>query len=143
MQLQTNLLQIELLKKFLDSSLQEDHGIKGDITSNALIKNEIIVNFTIISREEAIICGIPIAEYFLQNYSNIEYKTTLNDGGKVAAGSNLITGRGKAKQILFLERVILNYLQHLSGVATITNKYVLAISGTKAKIYDTRKTLPL
>lgn len=135
-------LDVNLIKSFLDMTLLEDHGIGGDISSTMTIDHEAEINFTINSRENIILSGVPIAEYFLQNYSTIKYKLHFQDGDKVTANHNILTGKGKALEVLKLERVILNYLQHLSGIATLTSKYVEQTTGTTAKIYDTRKTIP-
>ena len=137
-------MQLEkMIKDFLHASLYEDFGIKGDITSDAVIPAAQIADFIISCREDAVICGSRIAEYYFRNYSSIDFETLLQDGQKASANSTIIKGRGRAVEILMLERVILNFMQHLSGIATLTSKYVQEIIGTKAEIYDTRKTLPL
>jgi len=137
-------LNIKTLQSFLDSSFKEDYGIKGDITSDAVIRGEDYpdVYFQINSREDIIVCGTEIAEYYFQAYSAISYKVHLQDGSRATKGKTIISGRGQPKEILLLERVILNFLQHLSGIATATDLYVQKVSNTKAKICDTRKTLP-
>lgn len=135
-------LQLNMIKDFLDLSLKEDFGIKGDITSNSIINQADQVEFTINCREDAIICGTSIAEYYFRTYSSINFNILISDGAHVKAGTQVITGIGNAREVLLLERIILNFMQHLSGVATLTGKYVAKIAGTKARIYDTRKTLP-
>ena len=136
-------LQINMIQDSLDRSLKEDYGIKGDITSNSIIKNDLRVNFVIKTREEITLCGLQIAGYFFDKYSSIEYTYHYQDSDYVPTGSVIISGSGSAKEILLLERVILNYLQHLSGISTITHKFVQKVKHTKAKIFDTRKTIPL
>ncbi len=136
MQLSTN-----IIKNTLDESYREDFGINGDITSEAVIDEAIEIDFKISAREDIILCGANIAEYFF-NKTNIHYQLHKKDSNEVSAGNVIISGHGNARDILRLERVILNYLQNLSGVATLTNKYVQQIKGTKTKIYDTRKTIP-
>lgn len=135
-------LHLTPLRNFLDYSLIEDLGIGGDITSKSLINEKQIIEFSIVSRETMIVCGSSIVEYFFNNYSTIKYKFSAKDGEKIVKGDKIISGVGKATEILMLERTILNYLQHLSGIATLTNEYVKKISHTKAKICDTRKTIP-
>ena len=135
-------LHLAPLKNFLDNSLYEDLGIGGDITSKALIDQNKIIEFSIISREEMIFCGHFIAEYFFNNHSSIKYKLFAKDGDKITSGTTIINGVGNAREILMLERTILNYLQHLSAIASLTNQYVKKIDGSKAKICDTRKTIP-
>lgn len=137
MQLQTHLIQ-----NLLDNSLQEDYGIRGDITSEILLNNQ-EVQFTISPRHDIILCGTQIADYYLSKYSSIQYDIHFKDSNNINKNEVIISGHGLAKEILLLERVILNYLQHLSGIATLTNLYVKQTIGTKAKIYDTRKTIPM
>lgn len=135
-------LYTQALKSVLDQSFKEDFGLNGDITSNSVIDSNKEVSFHISSRENIILCGVNIAEYFFRQYSNIKYKVHIKDSGSVKAGGVIISGHGSAREILLLERIILNYLQMLSGISTLTNKYVLEVKGTKAKICDTRKTTP-
>lgn len=136
-------LQINILKKNLDISLQEDWGIKGDITSDAIIDNDTEIKFEIKSREKIVICGLQIAQYYFDEYSSIKYKLHCEDSNLIPSTGIIISGSGKAREVLLLERVILNYLQHLSGIATLTKQFVRKVEGTKAKIFDTRKTIPM
>jgi nicotinate-nucleotide pyrophosphorylase (carboxylating) len=135
-------LNINAIKKLLDESFIEDIGIKGDITSDAIVDNNKIIKFSIVAREQLVLAGIPIAQYYLNNYSSIKYKTLFTDSVCVEPEEKIITGQGYAKEILLLERIILNFMQHLSGVATLTNNFVQEIAETNAQIYDTRKTIP-
>jgi nicotinate-nucleotide pyrophosphorylase (carboxylating) len=127
---------------YLDNSLKEDLGIAGDITSEAVVPKDYKVSFQINSRETAIICGLPVVEYFFKKYSAIKYKLMAEDGQEISQKQAIIEGEGNAREILLLERIVLNYLQHLSGIATITNQYVKEVEGTNAKVCDTRKTTP-
>lgn len=136
-------LQINSLKDFLDKSFQEDYGVKGDVTSDAVIDPLSEASFSINAREEMILSGLPIAQYYLDQYSSIEYSVHKKDADLIKPQETIISGHGYAKEILLLERIILNYLQHLSGVATLTHKFVKKTIGTKAKVFDTRKTTPL
>ena len=136
-------LQINLLKDSLDMSFKEDYGIKGDITSDSVIDNESQVSFEINTREEIIICSLQIVQYYFDTYSSIKYKLHCKDSDLVQANSVIVSGYGSARELLLLERVILNYLQHISGISTVTYAFVQKIKGTKAKIFDTRKTTPL
>lgn len=135
-------LQLTIIKDFLEFSLREDFGIKGDITSNSIIDNMDQVEFVINCREDAIICGVSIAEYYFREHSDIVFEILVLDGVNVKAGTPIIIGRGKALDVLLLERVILNFIQHLSGISTLTSQYVARTANTKARIYDTRKTIP-
>ncbi|MCP5369105.1 MAG: carboxylating nicotinate-nucleotide diphosphorylase [Rickettsiaceae bacterium] len=134
---------ITIIKNFLDSSLKEDLGINGDITSNIVIDKNSKVKFQIQAREDLILCGDFITIYYLENYSKVNFKMHYKDGDIVYAGAVILTGEGNAQEIFKLERIILNFMQYMSGIASLTNKYVNAVIGTKAKIYDTRKTLPM
>ena len=136
-------LQINILEDLLDMSFKEDYGIKGDITSDSLIDKESQVNFEINTREEIIICGLQIVQYYFDKYSSIEYKFHCKDSDLIQANSTIFSGHGSARELLLLERVILNYLQHISGISTATYAFVQKVKGTKAKIFDTRKTTPL
>ncbi|MFK7973418.1 MAG: carboxylating nicotinate-nucleotide diphosphorylase [Rickettsiaceae bacterium] len=136
-------LNIGIISKLLDNSLIEDYGIGGDVTSESVIKDNKKIDFLISARQNIVLCGSQIAHYYLQKYSSAEYKLHFEDSENIKAKEVIISGKGPAKDILLLERVILNYLQHLSGIATITNSYVQAVVGTKARIYDTRKTVPM
>jgi len=136
-------LQINLLKDSLDMSFKEDYGIKGDVTSNSVIDQESQVSFEINTREEIIICGLQIVQYYFDTYSSITYKFHCKDSDLVQANRVILSGHGPARELLLLERVILNYLQHISGISTATYTFVQKINGTKAKIFDTRKTTPL
>lgn len=136
-------LQINTLRSFLDAGFKEDYGLKGDITSDSVIDEDTKVEFVINARQEMIVCGMQVAQYYFDEYSSIKYRLHKKDAEQAAAESVLMSGSGTAREVLMLERVILNYLQHLSAISTITNAYVQKVKGTKAKIFDTRKTLPL
>ena len=135
-------INIHLIKDFLDNSFKEDINY-GDITSCYVTKDDDHVSFDITCRENMIISGTPILEYLMKTYSNIEYEIYVHDSEKAIRGDVVLSGAGDAKEILQLERVMLNYLQHLSSIATYTKKFVSSIHpNSKSKIYDTRKTTP-
>lgn len=136
-------LKCNIIKNLLDSSFKEDFGIKGDITSDSVIDKQAKVEFSINSRQDAVLCGIQIAKYYLDNYSSIKYTIHKNDSDTIKPGDILISGQGNARELLLIERITLNYLQHLTGISTLTNKFVQKTAGTKAKILDTRKTTPM
>jgi nicotinate-nucleotide pyrophosphorylase (carboxylating) len=135
-------LTITTIRDFLDKTLSEDTSIGGDITTNATIDPKKLVEFSINVKNPSVISGLPVADYFWQNHSSIKWHNHVADGDEVGGNAVIIEGSGYAYDIMKLERVVLNYLQHLSGVATLTQSYVKAISHTKAKITDTRKTIP-
>jgi len=123
-------------------AIEEDLG-QGDITSRLLFKDETVAKANIISREEIIVCGMDVVREILKCYDErLEMKVRINDGETAHVGSKLAIVEGPLRSMLTAERVMLNFLQRLSGIATTTRKYVRAIQGTKAKIYDTRKTMP-
>jgi nicotinate-nucleotide pyrophosphorylase (carboxylating) len=136
------------LKKIVTTALLEDRAF-DDITSDLTIPKNTLVTFEINAREEIIFCGAEIiSEVFLQlkkstkfKNSKLDLKILVKDGAKLSAKKTIARGRGDAKLIFAGERVILNLIQHLSGVATLTKKFVDALGNKKIKILDTRKTL--
>jgi nicotinate-nucleotide pyrophosphorylase (carboxylating) len=123
-------------------AIEEDLGA-GDVTSGLLFKDDAVAKANIISREEIVVCGMDIAREILKCYDEkLKLKVRVNDGESAHVGSKLAAIEGPLCSMLSAERVMLNFIQRLSGIATTTRKYVLAIQGTKAKIYDTRKTMP-
>ena len=135
-------LNLTVISGFLKEVLLEDIGICGDITTNALFLEKKLVNFEIASRETMKLCGEKIARWYLDQYNVKDYESKFKDGDLIEGGDIIIHGKADVKTILLLERTILNFMQHLSGVATITSDYVKEIQNTKAKITDTRKTIP-
>jgi len=122
-------------------ALNEDLYPSGDITSN-LIKNKKEVKAKLLSNQSAVIGGLLFAKYaFTLVDSKIKFSIKKKDGSKVKKGSLIATIEGKAKNILIAERVALNFLSHISGIATKTNQFV-KLAGTKSKICCTRKTIP-
>lgn len=114
----------------------------GDITSQ-LIPAEQTANAVIISRENGVMCGMDWAqEVFRQVNSDIHVTWHIKDGDQMSAGQTLCEVAGKARPILTAERLALNFLQTLSGTATIVHTYVEKLKGTKTKLLDTRKTIP-
>ncbi|HEX8216328.1 MAG TPA: carboxylating nicotinate-nucleotide diphosphorylase [Allosphingosinicella sp.] len=131
------------LDRFVRETLAEDLGAAGDITSAAVIPAEARFSGTIASRDEIVVAGLPVAEAFFRALDpQVEIEALVQDGDRVAAGAALLQLRGKARALLTAERSALNTLQHLSGVATLTRRFVDAIAGAGAVLLDTRKTLP-
>ena len=136
---------IKLSKEFIKSTvklaLNEDLYPSGDITSN-LIKNYRIVTVKLIANQSAIIGGLLFAKQtFALIDDKIKFITKQKDGSKVKKGSLVALIKGKAKNILIAERVALNFLSHISGIATKTNEFV-KLAGKKTRICCTRKTIP-
>jgi len=124
------------------SALEED-GAFNDITTIACVLSQRHARGTLVAREAGVIAGVPIAlEAFRQLDPKISIRVDVEDGTDVSPGSPILFFTGHARALLSAERVALNFMQRLSGVATLTRKYVDAVRGTKAKILDTRKTTP-
>ena len=135
-------LNMAKVRPLIQMAIEEDLG-HGDITSELLFRDNTVANATIISREEIVVCGMGVAREILKCYDGkLKLRARVNDGESAHVGSKLGTIEGPLRPMLSAERVMLNFLQRLSGIATTTRKYVNAIQGTKAKIYDTRKTMP-
>jgi len=131
------------LDLFVRDTLAEDLGEDGDITSDAVIPAEACFTGVMDSREAIVVAGLPVAEAFFRALDPVaEIERLAEEGGPVEAGSDLLRLRGKARALLTAERSALNTVQHLSGIATLTRRYVEAIAGTGAILLDTRKTLP-
>ncbi len=135
-------LDITKARPLIKMAIEEDLG-QGDITSQLFFTEDAAAKATIISREEIVVCGMDIAaEILLQYDQRLKLKISVKDGRVAHVGSKLAVIDGPLRSMLSAERVLLNFLQRLSGIATTTRKYVRAIHGTKARIYDTRKTMP-
>ncbi|MBB5685578.1 carboxylating nicotinate-nucleotide diphosphorylase [Sphingobium boeckii] len=131
------------LHAFVAATLAEDLGVIGDITSAAVIPPDAVFEGVMDSREAVTVAGLPLAEAFFRALDpDVEIETLVKDGDRVAAGSDLMRLRGKARALLTAERSALNTVQHLTGIATMTRSYVDKIAGTDAVLLDTRKTIP-
>ncbi|MEA3054515.1 MAG: hypothetical protein QOG72_3418 [Sphingomonadales bacterium] len=131
------------LDRFVRETLAEDLGKAGDITSEAVIPADARFTGVMDSREAIVAAGLPIAEAFFRSLDpGVEIEPFVRDGDPVEAGADLLRLRGRARALLTAERSALNIVQHLSGIATLTRRYVEAIAGTGAVLLDTRKTLP-
>ena len=131
------------LTAFVATTLAEDLGEAGDITSAAVIPADARFQGVMDSRDAITVAGLPIAEAFFRTLDpEAEVELLVEEGARVPAGADLIRVRGKARALLTAERSALNTVQHLSGVATMTRQYVDAIVGTGATLLDTRKTIP-
>ncbi|MDK2957276.1 MAG: hypothetical protein PWQ57_2772 [Desulfovibrionales bacterium] len=115
-----------------------------DLTSNALFKDEDILTARIVAKSDTVVCGLPLIPLVLEFAGDDACEVHLNmeDGDKASSGALLAMLQGPAAVLLKAERVILNYMCHLSGIAYLTSQYVQALEGTKTRLLDTRKTLP-
>ena len=128
---------------FVARVLAEDLGEGGDVTSNATVAEDARFDAVINCREAIVVAGLEIAASFFRALDrDVRIESAANDGDRAAAGSELVRLDGHARAMLAAERSALNTLQHLSGIATLTRRYVDAIAGTGALLLDTRKTLP-
>jgi nicotinate-nucleotide pyrophosphorylase (carboxylating) len=126
----------------VQSALAEDVGT-GDVTTLALIEEAATVRARIVARESLVVAGVAIAEAVFRELSAaIEIERLASDGHRVNKGETLLGVHGQTRAILTGERVALNFLQRLSGIATATRRTVDAVAGTPARITHTRKTTP-
>jgi nicotinate-nucleotide pyrophosphorylase (carboxylating) len=131
------------LAEFVTATLAEDLGIGGDVTSCATIPREARFVALMNCRQPIVLAGLEIAaEFFRALDEEVSIEQLASDGERVDAGTVLMRIEGRARPMLTAERSALNTLQHLSGVATLTRRYVDAIAGTGATVIDTRKTIP-
>ena len=123
-------------------ALTED-AADNDLTSIATIVSDRSNRCSIVARVDGVIAGIPLArEAFRQRNPRVSVRSSVKDGQRVSAGAPVLHVSGHARGLLSAERVALNFMQRLSGIATLTHEFVDAVAGTSAKILDTRKTTP-
>ena len=131
------------LDTFVAATLAEDLGTGGDITSAATIPAGLRLTAVMASRDAIRVAGLPIAAAFFATLDpDVAIASHVEDGGDAAPGERLMTIAGNARAILAAERSVLNTVQHLSGVATLTRAHVEKIRGSGATLLDTRKTIP-
>jgi len=130
------------LRNLVRTALDEDEAF-NDLTTIATVVSDRHARGQLVSRAEGVLCGVPLAvEAFRQLDPKVTIRVDLEDGARLRKGSNILYLSGHARALLAAERVALNFMQRLSGIATLTTRYVDAVKGTKAKILDTRKTTP-
>ena len=131
-----------VIDDILKNALKEDIGT-GDITTLSAISPEKTIHGKFIAKESGVICGIPVAQRVFELIDpSVEMQVLHNDGALVEKGTAIAEISGNAQAILTSERVALNFLQLLSGIATRTRQYVDSVAGTKVMVTDTRKTTP-
>ncbi|HET6322202.1 MAG TPA: carboxylating nicotinate-nucleotide diphosphorylase [Hyphomicrobium sp.] len=132
-----------IVEKAVAESLAEDLGLGGDITTEATIPAGTRASAVIAARKAGTVAGVQLAKAAFKMLDPfVEFETVVGDGGKVEAGAIIARVSGDARALLTAERTALNFLGHMSGIATLTARYVEAVSGTGARIIDTRKTTP-
>jgi nicotinate-nucleotide pyrophosphorylase (carboxylating) len=130
------------LREHARRALSEDLGA-GDVTTDLLLPRDTIATATLVARADGVACGLHLARaVFLEVDPGLVLEVLAADGDRVTAGTPLLTARGSARAILSAERVALNFVGRLSGIASLTRRYVEAVEGTGARIVDTRKTTP-
>lgn len=135
-------LNFEAIRPLIEYALNEDIGT-GDITTNSIIPGELITHASIMAKSPGVIAGLPVAEYVFRSLNpDIEWNALVEDGDKVDKGEIIVKIKGSFRALLTGERLALNFLQRMSGIATMTSKYVAAVKEFKTEILDTRKTIP-
>ena len=130
------------IHSFLKNALNEDLG-NEDHTSKSYIKNKTNNSFKLITKSNCVISGIRLSEILIEKFrSNLSLEIFFLDGDKVKKGEKILEIKGPAYSILSVERLILNIMQRMSGISTLTHNLSKLISHTKCKILDTRKTTP-
>ncbi|HEY0307497.1 MAG TPA: carboxylating nicotinate-nucleotide diphosphorylase [Acidobacteriaceae bacterium] len=140
------------IQTILEAALQEDK-VTRDVTTALTIDPKLRATATIVAKEDCMLAGLGCISAFLDLFAKMDAKpgvgrhqvishTEIFDGVRIKKGQSIAVIRANARTILSCERVILNLLQRMCGIATLTNQYVKAVAGTKTKILDTRKTIP-
>ncbi len=132
-----------LVATAISAALEEDLATAGDITTDGIVSAEAHGEAAIVARQEGVIAGLDLAEAAFKALDpDTRFVKVVGDGGKVANGDTIATVSAKTRALLTGERTALNYLNRLSGIATLTAAYVKAVAGTAARIACTRKTTP-
>lgn len=130
--------------QIVEDAYVEDIG-SGDVTGGC-IDPEAVVEWYIEAQAEGVVCGVGIAEHLLgplpSDPDEIDIEVAFRDGDRVRRGDRVLSGRLGARRALAAERTALNFMMHLSGVASLTSQFVQRVEGTNARIVDTRKTIP-
>lgn len=130
------------LEALVSAALDEDRA-HDDITTLGTVPERARARGAVVARADGVIAGLPLAEAaFRRTAPDVALDARVRDGARVTRGTTLLTVEGPARGVLSAERVALNFLQRLSGIATLTARYVDAVRGTRAQIFDTRKTTP-
>ncbi len=142
-QLEWNEVLAEDCRRLVRLAVAEDLGRTYDWTTVALAPEGSRGSADVVVRKAGVVCGLPAAALVLEEMNaNVSWQALVNDGTQIAAGAVVAKLTGSARDLLTCERTLLNFLGRLSGIATLTRQFVDAVAGTKARIYDTRKTTP-
>ncbi|MGR3294862.1 MAG: carboxylating nicotinate-nucleotide diphosphorylase, partial [Candidatus Bathyanammoxibius sp.] len=130
------------IEQLIDMAIREDVG-GGDVTTDSLVPEWLEARAEFVAKEPGVVAGLPVAEHVYRKVDGgVFFKYAVDDGARVLPGRVIATVSGPARGIMSGERVALNFLQRLSGIATTTARYVERVKDTRTKIYDTRKTIP-
>jgi nicotinate-nucleotide pyrophosphorylase (carboxylating) len=130
-------------RRIVRSAFDEDLQQIGDWTTNALVRPDAIGRAAVVSRQPGVVAGLPAAQMAAAEFDpRINWHPAITDGSAIEAGTVLATLDGPARSLLTVERVLLNLLGRLSGIATLTRRFVDAVGSAPVRIYDTRKTTP-
>lgn len=133
---------LPMLRRIVRRALAEDVG-RGDVTSQAVVPTAAKCAAAVAMREAGVIAGLAVAEIvFREVDAGVDFRALAADGDAVDKGAVVAEVSGPARAVLTAERTALNFLQRMSGIATLTRRYVSAVAGTSARILDTRKTAP-
>lgn len=136
-------MRVEDFSDVVERALVEDLGDRGDITSQTVVPVDAVSRGNIIARAAGVVAGLPLARYVFERIDpRVEFEDKVDEGARVAAGTVAALVSGPSRSILTAERTALNLMGRVSGVATATAELVDAVSGTGARITDTRKTMP-
>jgi nicotinate-nucleotide pyrophosphorylase (carboxylating) len=135
-------LDFSAIKQIVEYALNEDIG-SGDLTTNSLVPENLNAKATMIAKSSGVIAGLEVAEFIFRNLcQEIVWKTYVKDGDHVGKGTVIVEVAGSYRALLTGERLALNFMQRMSGIASMTSKCVSMVEGYKTKILDTRKTVP-
>ena len=130
------------VKRLIRLAVEEDLGT-GDVTTDAVVPADVQARARVVARQAGVVAGLPLMLPVLGEFaSSTSEERSVRDGQEISPGQTLAVIAAPARALLSAERTVLNFLQRLSGIATLTRKYVDAVAGTSARIYDTRKTTP-
>jgi nicotinate-nucleotide pyrophosphorylase (carboxylating) len=130
------------IARIIERALEEDIG-SGDVSSTPLFDDDTMASAVIVAKASGVLAGLPVAEATFAALSpELEWQAQKQDGAALAPGESIATLNGRVRHILLGERVALNFLQRLSGIASMTRQFVDAVGGFDVKILDTRKTAP-
>lgn len=131
------------VRKTVQAALEEDLGVEGDISSSSIFGEDDFAEAILTAKENGVIAGIEVARMVLSFFTgDIHFTAHVSDGDRVQKGDTLAVIAGPVRVLLAAERTMLNFMQRMSGIATMANRYQEACRGTKCRILDTRKTAP-